>query len=78
MLYSIQYSHRTDYTNTRTPDHTAPLRLKHAHMHTQPERGLETALADQIQRSFAWVLPLTSNSRTDSDDEFLAGSESIT
>ena len=47
-------------------------------MHSQPVRGLDTALADQIQTSFAWVLPLTSNSRTDSDDEFLAGPESIT
>ncbi|OAX33714.1 hypothetical protein K503DRAFT_859629, partial [Rhizopogon vinicolor AM-OR11-026] len=44
----------------------------------QPERGLDTALADQLQRSFAWVPPLTSDSRTDSDDEFLAGPESIT
>ncbi|OJA11116.1 hypothetical protein AZE42_10197 [Rhizopogon vesiculosus] len=47
-------------------------------MHTQPERGLDTALADQLQRSFAWVPPLTSDSRTDLDDRFLAGPESIT
>ncbi|KAG2128730.1 hypothetical protein DEU56DRAFT_915400 [Suillus clintonianus] len=27
-------------------------------MHTQPEHGLDTGLADELQRSFAWV-PLT-------------------
>ncbi|OAX41345.1 hypothetical protein K503DRAFT_863931 [Rhizopogon vinicolor AM-OR11-026] len=48
-----------------------PARHKHAHMHTQPERGLDTALADQLQRSFAWVPLLTSDSRTDSDEQLL-------
>jgi hypothetical protein len=46
-------------------------------MHTWPEHRLDTALADELQRSFAWVPPLAGASRN-SDDEFLAGPESIT
>ncbi|KAG2076548.1 hypothetical protein BDR04DRAFT_1139402 [Suillus decipiens] len=41
------------------------------------KHGLDTALADELQRSFAWVPPLADASRN-SDDEFLAGPESIT
>ncbi|KAG1830604.1 hypothetical protein EV424DRAFT_1578558 [Suillus variegatus] len=52
-----------------------PVHRKHAHMHTRPERGLDVALADELQRSFAWIPPLA----TDSDDQdYLAGPESIT
>ncbi|OAX36653.1 hypothetical protein K503DRAFT_867423 [Rhizopogon vinicolor AM-OR11-026] len=66
-----------------TQDHTPVLSHKQKNLwvlvgYTQPEHGLDTALADQLQRSFAWVPPLASNSRTDSDDEFLVGPESIT
>ncbi|KAG2348668.1 hypothetical protein BDR05DRAFT_995076 [Suillus weaverae] len=46
-------------------------------MHTRPEHGLDTGLADGLQRSFAWVPPLAGASRS-SDDEFLTGPESIT
>ncbi|KAG2365077.1 hypothetical protein BDR07DRAFT_1399748 [Suillus spraguei] len=46
-------------------------------MHTQPEDRLDIALANKLQRSFAWVPPLTSDSCS-SDNEFLAGPESIT
>ena len=55
-------------------------RRKHAHMHTRPDHGLDTALSDELQRSFAWVPPLVSdsNSCTNLDDDFLAGPESIT
>ncbi|KAG1904836.1 uncharacterized protein F5891DRAFT_1184246 [Suillus fuscotomentosus] len=39
------------------------------------KNGLDIALADELQRSFAWIPPLT----TDSDDQdYLAGLESIT
>ncbi|KAG1807602.1 uncharacterized protein BJ212DRAFT_1485448 [Suillus subaureus] len=60
-------------------DHEAskPVHCKHAHMHTRPEHGLDTAFADKLQRSFAWVPPLAGAS-CNSDDEFLAGPESIT
>ncbi|KAG2068390.1 hypothetical protein BDR04DRAFT_1103357 [Suillus decipiens] len=54
-----------------------PARRKHTHMHTQPEHGLDIALANELQRSFAWVPPLTGDS-CNSDDEFLAGPESMT
>jgi hypothetical protein len=46
-------------------------------MHTWPEHRLDTALADELQRSFVWVPPLAGVS-CNSDDEFLAGPESIT
>ncbi|KAG2364325.1 hypothetical protein BDR07DRAFT_1562960 [Suillus spraguei] len=46
-------------------------------MHTQPEDGLDIALANELQRSFAWVPSLTSDSCS-SDNEFLAGPESMT
>ncbi|KAG1850460.1 hypothetical protein F4604DRAFT_1883669 [Suillus subluteus] len=41
-------------------DHEAskPTHHKHAHMHTQPERGPDIALVNELQRSFAWVPPL--------------------
>ncbi|KAG2126392.1 hypothetical protein BD769DRAFT_1628434 [Suillus cothurnatus] len=51
--------------------------LSHTHMHAQPEHGLDTAWADELQRSFAWVPPLAGASRN-SDNKFLAGTESIT
>ncbi|KAG2353164.1 hypothetical protein BDR07DRAFT_1434152 [Suillus spraguei] len=44
--------------------------------HTQPEDGLDIALANKLQRSFAWVPPLTGDSCS-SDNEFLAGPESM-
>ncbi|KAG2155367.1 uncharacterized protein EDB93DRAFT_1130321 [Suillus bovinus] len=71
---------RASYTNfLHKVDHKAgkPAHRKHAHMHTRPEHGLDTALADKLQRSFAWVPPLAGASRN-SDNEFLAGPESIT
>ncbi|KAG2117391.1 hypothetical protein BD769DRAFT_1629766 [Suillus cothurnatus] len=43
----------------------------------KPEHGIDTAWADELQRYFAWVPPLAGASRN-SDDEFLAGTESIT
>ncbi|KAG2358535.1 hypothetical protein BDR07DRAFT_1417421, partial [Suillus spraguei] len=46
-------------------------------MHTQSEDGLDIALANEIQRSFAWVPPLTGDSCS-LDNEFLAGPESMT
>ncbi|KAG1802446.1 uncharacterized protein BJ212DRAFT_1285845, partial [Suillus subaureus] len=60
-------------------DHKAgkPACRKHTHMHTWPEHGLNIALADKLQRSFAWVPPLAGASHN-SDDEFLTGPESIT
>ena len=51
------------------------IRRNHAHMHTRPELGLDPALTDQLQRSFAWVPPLGASD--ESDDDFL-GPESIT
>ncbi|KAG1801251.1 uncharacterized protein BJ212DRAFT_1305068 [Suillus subaureus] len=45
-------------------------------MHTQPEYGLDIALANKLQRSFAWVPPLTGDSHN-LDNEFLAGPELI-
>jgi hypothetical protein len=54
-----------------------PARRKHAHAHTQPEDGLDIALANEIERPFAWVHPLTGDSCS-SDNEFLAGPESMT
>lgn len=71
---------RASYANfLHKVDHEAgkPARRKHAHMHTRPEHGLDTALADELQRSFAWEPPLAGASRN-SDDESLAGPESIT
>lgn len=71
---------RASYANfLHKVDHEAgkPARRKHAHMHTRPDHGLDTALADELQRSFAWEPPLAGASRN-SDDEFLAGPESIT
>lgn len=53
-----------------------PACCKHAHMHTRPEHGLDTALADELQRSFAWVPPLAGASHN-SDDKFLAGLSSL-
>ncbi|KAG2079303.1 hypothetical protein BDR04DRAFT_1138023 [Suillus decipiens] len=41
------------------------------------EHGLGIALANELQRSFAWVHPFTGDSCS-SDDEFLAGPESMT
>ncbi|KAG1855718.1 hypothetical protein DFJ58DRAFT_659773 [Suillus subalutaceus] len=70
---------RASYSNfLHKVDHEAgkPTCRKHAHMHTQPERGLDIALANELQRSFAWVPPLAGDS-CNSDDEFLAGPESI-
>jgi len=60
-------------------DHEAcrPTSCKHAHMHTQLKHGLDIALANELQRSFAWVPPLAGDS-CNSDNEFLAGLESIT
>ncbi|KAG2363081.1 hypothetical protein BDR07DRAFT_1405187, partial [Suillus spraguei] len=52
-------------------------RRKHAHTHTQPEDGLDIASANEIQKSSAWVPPLTGDSCS-SDNEFLAGPESMT
>ncbi|KAG1813763.1 hypothetical protein EV424DRAFT_1326445 [Suillus variegatus] len=52
-----------------------PVRRKHGHMHTHPERGLDVALADELQRSFAWIPPLAADS---DDQDYLAGPESIT
>ncbi|KAG2366056.1 hypothetical protein BDR07DRAFT_1544220 [Suillus spraguei] len=46
-------------------------------MHTQPEDGLDIASANEIQRSSAWVPPLTGDSCS-SDNEFFAGPESMT
>jgi hypothetical protein len=71
---------RASYANfLHKVDHEAgkPTRRKHAHMYTQPERGLDIGLANELQRSFARVPPLTGDSRK-SDNEFLAGPESIT
>lgn len=44
-------------------------------MHTRPENGLNVALADELQKSFAWIPPLAADS---DDHDFLAGPESIT
>ncbi|KAG1813894.1 uncharacterized protein BJ212DRAFT_1244031, partial [Suillus subaureus] len=71
---------QTSYANfLHKVDHEAskPTCCKHAHMHTQPEYGLDIALANKFQRSFTWVPPLTGDSHN-SDNEFLAGPESIT
>lgn len=48
---------------------------KHAHMHTQSTPGIDTELAANLEKTFAWVPPLATNS-CDADD--LAGPESIT
>ncbi|KAG2353431.1 hypothetical protein BDR07DRAFT_1428965, partial [Suillus spraguei] len=50
---------------------------KFAHTHTQPEDGLDIALANESERLFAWVHPLAGDSCS-SDNEFLAGPESMT
>jgi len=47
---------------------------KHAHMHTQSTPGIDTELAADLEKTFAWVPPLATNS-CDADD--LAGPESI-
>ncbi|KAG2035755.1 hypothetical protein BDR03DRAFT_507299 [Suillus americanus] len=44
-------------------------------MHTRPECGLDVALADELQRSFAWILPLAADS---DDQDYLTGPELIT
>ncbi|KAG1723908.1 uncharacterized protein EDB91DRAFT_1255459 [Suillus paluster] len=44
-------------------------------MHTCPECGLDVALANKLQKSFAWIPPLVADSN---DDEYFTGSESIT
>ncbi|KAG2028866.1 hypothetical protein BDR03DRAFT_976259 [Suillus americanus] len=44
-------------------------------MHTRPECGLDVALADKLQRSFAWILPLAADS---DDQDYLTGPELIT
>ncbi|KAG2126430.1 hypothetical protein BD769DRAFT_1357775 [Suillus cothurnatus] len=67
--YAI-FLHKVDHKASR------PACRKYAHMHTWPEHGLNTALADELQRSFAWVPPLAGASRN-SDNKFLAGPESI-
>ncbi|KAG1844378.1 hypothetical protein F4604DRAFT_1519611, partial [Suillus subluteus] len=70
---------RASYSNfLHKVDHEAskPTHHKHAHMHTQPERGPDIALVNELQRSFAWVPPLAGDSRN-LDNEFLAGPESI-
>ncbi|KAG2140385.1 hypothetical protein BD769DRAFT_1626295 [Suillus cothurnatus] len=61
-----------DYTNFLHK----PAHRKHAHMHTWPEHRLDTALADELQRSFAWAPPLAGASRN-SDDKFLAGTGEV-
>jgi len=52
-----------------------PVRRKHAHMHTRPECGFDVALADELQKSFAWIPPLAADS---DDQDYLVGLESIT
>ncbi|KAG1814605.1 uncharacterized protein BJ212DRAFT_1240629, partial [Suillus subaureus] len=64
------FLHKVDHEAGKATHH------KHAHMHTQPECGLDIALANKLQRSFTWVPPLTGDSHN-SDNEFLAGLESI-
>ena len=50
---------------------------KHAHMHTRPDAGIDTELADELAKTFTWVPPLAAETRTDSED-YLAGPEAIT
>ncbi|KAF8122145.1 hypothetical protein EV363DRAFT_1557947 [Boletus edulis] len=49
---------------------------KHAHMHTQPQRGIDTGLVNNLVKTFTWSPPLGVDS--DGDDDLLAGPESIT
>ncbi|KAF9230422.1 hypothetical protein BU15DRAFT_83642 [Melanogaster broomeanus] len=49
---------------------------KHAHMHTQPNIGIDTELADELGKTFTWVPPLVSES--DDTEDCLAGPEAVT
>ncbi|KIK81074.1 hypothetical protein PAXRUDRAFT_15439 [Paxillus rubicundulus Ve08.2h10] len=51
---------------------------KHAHMHTRPNIGIDTDLADELARTFTWVPPLVSKSDESEDSDVLAGPEAIT
>lgn len=48
-----------------------PTCQKHVHMHTQPEGGLNVKLAEDLERDFVWILPMTimhGDSETDGVD----------
>ncbi|KAN0081258.1 hypothetical protein V8E55_008882 [Tylopilus felleus] len=49
---------------------------KHAHMHTQPQPGIDVELAGDLARNFTWVPPLAADSGGGADE--LAGPEAIT
>ncbi|KAN0081360.1 hypothetical protein V8E55_008984 [Tylopilus felleus] len=49
---------------------------KHAHMHTQPQPGIDVELAGDLARNFTWVPLLAADSGGDADE--LAGPEAIT
>ena len=46
-------------------------------MHTRPDAGIDTELADKLAKTFTWVPPLAAKTRTDSED-YLAGPKAIT
>ena len=60
-------------------DHTAgkPTHRRHAHMHTQPQLGINLEVAADLTKNFTWVPPLAAQSESDSDD-CLAGPEAVT
>ncbi|KAG2361970.1 hypothetical protein BDR07DRAFT_1285801, partial [Suillus spraguei] len=70
-------SNYTNFLHKVDDKASKPTCCKHAHVHTQPEDGLDITLANELQRSFAWVLPLTGDSCS-LDNEFPAGPESLT
>ncbi|KAI5982193.1 ribonuclease H-like domain-containing protein [Pisolithus albus] len=52
---------------------------KHAHMHTQPDKGINSDLAAELARNFTWVPPLAVDAESDeSTFGHLSGPESIT
>lgn len=52
---------------------------KHAHMHTQPDKGINSDLAAELARNFTWVPPLAVDAESDeSTFGYLSGPESIT
>ncbi|KAI6042900.1 hypothetical protein EDC04DRAFT_2878284 [Pisolithus marmoratus] len=52
---------------------------KHAHMHTQPNKGINTDLAVELGQNFTWVPPLVVDAESDEYRlDCLAGPESIT
>lgn len=54
-----------------------PRRRKHAHMHTRPEGGLNVELAEDLERDFAWIPPMTV-AHGDSETDGVDGPESMT